>query len=576
MSNGDAYPQIEPEYGDGNVSLVCVGRDLGSEEVREGRPFANLNKWQGAGYVLNLSLKGAGIRRRDLLAISNVVNRRPPGNNFEAHSWAAIERGIDNLTDLLYDLDPNCVLAMGNVASYALVDANWPTKKRDPNSGTIKAAKGIQTRRGFIWEGIHGGKVVTTVHPSAIQRGRWKPFKTLFTEDLEKAKREAALPEFDYPRRSVHVPESRAEAEEMADGLADYDRLAADIETPRPDNPLACVGFAGETNEAVVFPGRYLDTFKHLLTDDAPKLIWANGQYDAYYLYTRKGIRVTVDDDTQLGWHALYPALAGGNNQKSYQMTRKSLAFLSTLYSRQPFWKDYDFDGLHEMYELNAIDVCVTLEVMEQLEDDIDEAGCRGIYEHNLSLVWPTVEIQARGMKIDEDLRQSRIAKLTERYKRMEDEINEMVVPLLKERKDRIEDKWHLFEVGGFEVDGNRRQTCPCCNGGSKKSQSCTDCAGIEGSGSSGAIVKDDLLKWAEENTDVDTDKLTKAELRELVPPCERCNGDGKRIEVKMNPTSDDQQKAVLYDLLRCQEKRYDNGKLTLDESSLRSIVAEI
>lgn len=185
--------KISPERGSGELSLVLVGRDLGRNEVRKKRPFIGR-----AGSLLDNALKEAGIQRSQLLAVTNVVMRRPPNNDFNRHRSWALDEGRSELRDLIERLDPNCVVALGNEAAYALIP-DWPTKGRD-----IFGAKGATDRRGYIYEGRYGGKVIATVHPSFCLRS-WVPFRMLLTEDLKKAKKEAEFAEFDWPEREIEV-----------------------------------------------------------------------------------------------------------------------------------------------------------------------------------------------------------------------------------------------------------------------------------------------------------------------------------------------------------------------------------
>ena len=48
--------------------------------------------------------------------------------------------------------------------------------------------------------------------------------------------------------------------------------------------------------------------------------------------------------------------------------TQKSLRFLASLFTRERWWKDYDFANEHDKYHLNGLDCCVTFEVAEVME----------------------------------------------------------------------------------------------------------------------------------------------------------------------------------------------------------------
>lgn len=346
--------------------------------------------------------------------------------------------------------------------------------------------------------------------------------------------------------------------------LLTADRIAFDIEI-RDTETLLCCGFAASPKKAYVFTANREDEIREILTHPVSKVA-QNAAFDVFWLKTRWGVDVAnVNDDTMLAWHALYPELAGSSDQKSYKASRKSLAFLASLYCRDPYWKYYGGDD-HEMFQLNGIDCCLTLEIMEKLDGEIDQLDVRDVYEHNLSLVPVVVDMQARGLKVDEEKRQKRIRQLTERFDELDDTVNEIALPIIEDHRDRLEDVWHLFEVGGFETETGRRETCPCCNGGKAKSESCWECAGFDSSPNKSEVVE----KYG------NPDDLNKDELiDEVIPECQVCDGDGKRTELWINPRSRTQIKHILYDALKM-PKRYSDGSLTVDEDALKNLRATL
>lgn len=93
-----------------------------------------------------------------------------------------------------------------------------------------------------------------------------------------------------------------------------------------------------------------------------------NGQYDRFFLQQFAGINLYKQQfDIMLGWHALQPELAGKKLQKrkgTYsRRTVKSLKFLASVYTRHPWWKDYDFKTETEKYRLCGVDCCETNEI---------------------------------------------------------------------------------------------------------------------------------------------------------------------------------------------------------------------
>jgi hypothetical protein len=49
------------------------------------------------------------------------------------------------------------------------------------------------------------------------------------------------------------------------------------------------------------------------------------------------------------------------------------LRFLSSIYTRDRWWKDYDFESEHERYALCGKDCCVTLEIAEKQQRQLEE-----------------------------------------------------------------------------------------------------------------------------------------------------------------------------------------------------------
>lgn len=338
--------------------------------------------------------------------------------------------------------------------------------------------------------------------------------------------------------------------------------VAVDIEIA-DEQTLLCVGFASSPNRAFVF--RELDDdLVALLEAEQPKKIFANGQFDIYFLRTRCGIEIGgYSDDTQLAWHSCYPELAGKSDWKSSKVSRKSLKFLISLFLDDPFHKDYD-TNVAGMYELNGIDCCTTFDIMtNHLRPLIAELGVEETYRHELKLVPLCVASQQRGLRVDEERRQSMFDQLDVRVEKLKAEVEEAVRDDVEEAvvDERVSSP-HLFV---------ETWVCSCCRNGSKKREHCPECAGIVGSGKNGNIVKNDLVVWAVRNG-VDTSG-TIAELEERIPPCEVCGGDAKRESFCFNANSDDQKKMLLYEVWKL-PVRYKEKKPSVAEDKLKAAIA--
>jgi hypothetical protein len=166
--------------------------------------------------------------------------------------------------------------------------------------------------------------------------------KPVVTMDLMKCARERGFAEIRRPARTVYVPESIMDIENMFGAISRAEQLAVDIETAY--DQITCIGFAWTKESALVIPIFDLQSLeqsywpaelepvvwgwiRRVLGLPMPK-IFQNGLYDIHYLWRRYGISVAnCADDTMLLHHALYPEMP------------KGLGFLGSLYTNEPAWK---------------------------------------------------------------------------------------------------------------------------------------------------------------------------------------------------------------------------------------------
>lgn len=319
---GQAFPDILPAQ---HAASLREAYNIGNAWVRGRRTW----------------LEAAGI------AYTNVLNLRPPGNKLETLCARkdAIQTGgfpalvpglylrpeyLSEITRLLEEITitrPNCILAAGNTACWALLHAT--------NISSIRGAVTMSVTSPPV-------KIVPTFHPAAVSRQwAWRP---ITVADIIKAGREAAYPELKRPERYVTINPSlydlfawKAILESSPPPL-----LAVDIETQW--KMIKCIGFARTKSEALVVPfldgGKpghsYWPTFederaawlavKEILESDTPKL-FQNGMYDLQYIF-KMGIRPkNVTQDTMLLHHSLFPEM------------RKGLGFLGSIYTNEQAWK---------------------------------------------------------------------------------------------------------------------------------------------------------------------------------------------------------------------------------------------
>lgn len=369
-------PPLLPPFsgwsGPRNPRLLIVGEAWGQHELQTRQPFvgpSGIELWRMLGEALpdvaphqhEASLREAyrfgdgWVRNRRIwldmagIAYTNVLNLRPHDNKIESlccrkadlpagYPFPSISLGhylqpdylpeVDRLMEEIQIARPNCIVAAGNSACWALLHAT-----------NISAIRGTVTTAIINNSPI---KVLPTYHPAAILRQwNWRP---ITVADLIKAYREAQSPELVRPTRQVLINPTLHNIISWKDWLlaSPPPLLAVDIETK--GGQISCIGFAWSRSAALTIPfldqsqphWHYWSTHadeksawlacRDILESPIPKL-FQNGTYDLQYII-RWGIRPqAVEHDTMLLHHSLYPEM------------RKGLGFLGSIYTNESAWK---------------------------------------------------------------------------------------------------------------------------------------------------------------------------------------------------------------------------------------------
>ena len=357
--------------GDPSADLWIISRDYGDTERRLGLPFQGL-----AGNRLNARLGEAGIQRSSCF-IHNVVAAQPPNNDWTRHKPGAIEEGVESLQALIVEHQPKLIITLGNEAFRTCMGED----PRDKH-----ALPGIQDARGYLWDSPLGVRVLSAIHPAAAER-EWVPWMALLGVDLRKAKRELDAGCLPLDERSVTIVTEPWELQELRNAIGTQERgwIALDTENDS-ELQISCLGVAVTKDVAYVIPSEEVwqqTAIVEICESDTPKVL-QNHMHDVYLarkqrwpLFRRSFDIKNVVADTMFQWHVLQPELAGKalDKKKSSKRTRKSLAFLSSIFCRTAWWKDYDFvSGSDEQYILCGKDCCDTLECAEKMQDQLEGA----------------------------------------------------------------------------------------------------------------------------------------------------------------------------------------------------------
>lgn len=323
--------------------ITIIGEAWGENEAIQKRPFVG-----AAGYELTRMLNEASIDRGDCF-LTNVINRRPPGNRIESFcgpredgvsGYPALVKGmylrseftpeLDRLAGELLRENPNLIIALGNTALWAL-----------------RGQTGISKLRGTTLLSTHtveGYKVLPTYHPAAVLR-QWELRPTTVV-DLIKARRESKYPEIRRPEREIWIEPTVSDLELFYDThIRNSKELSVDIETsgehitsiafsPNPRVSLV-IPFLGPKGAVRTYFVNVSDEVKawefvrFLLRDPSTRKVFQNGLFDIAFLWRAYGIPTyNAVDDTMLLHHSLQPEAL------------KSLGFLGSIYTDEGAWKD--------------------------------------------------------------------------------------------------------------------------------------------------------------------------------------------------------------------------------------------
>jgi DNA polymerase len=318
-------PVYVPGYGSSSAKLMVVGEAPGSHEVEHLLPFMG-----PAGNLLNEALEYAGTSR-GACYLTNVVKVRPPKNRIDDLHLigCTIEQFLPQLWEEVKQIDPNCILAVGNTALTALT-----------------GFKGIEKYRGSILQAKTGHKVVSCLHPAAVlphegaQPKPWKEFSWI-KADVKRAYEESMSKILDLPHRHLKVAESSIDVYRFLNKYVGLGKTAAAIDVETIKTFTQCVGIAFNDWDALSIPtfedssdmaSQELDIIWKLLAEffyDTKIDLWAqNAKFDEKRC---RQIGLTWHDlafDLGMGWHVLYPEFP------------KKLQFITSVLTREPYYKD--------------------------------------------------------------------------------------------------------------------------------------------------------------------------------------------------------------------------------------------
>ena len=395
-----------PGEGPHTAKICFIGEAPGIEEKAKGRPFIG-----SAGKKLNNLLMGAGIMREECY-ITNVIKERPQQNDIKQFIDIGGER-VKHETEeyleyerILYkelaQLNCNIIVPLGATALYAVGRKFSIMKWRGSilNSSTETGSK----------------KMVPVIHPAAALRNAI--FSYHIRRDLERVREESKSPELNPPKRNLIIEPTLDEALSFLKSLSEI--TSFDIEVSGYE--LSCLCFTQSPDVCMSIPFRgSLGNYWHpeqeiklmravtevLENPNITKIIH-NASFDTAFMYEKYGIQTVNFEDTMVAHGMLWPQFP------------KSLAFCTSMFTREPFYKDEGKDSkaglasnFNQFWLYNAKDGAVTHEVWLELKKRLLSYGIWDSYKLQCNTIPSLNYFQVRGLRLDQKATGEMFEKLT-------------------------------------------------------------------------------------------------------------------------------------------------------------------
>lgn len=423
-----------PGGGSASARLMIIAEAPGAQEEDAAKNHARICTLVGpTGMMCKEMTEKAGYSWGDTYR-TNIVKFRPPDNKLKRlHEIGhTIEEGLPQLWDEINTIKPNCILTLGETALKYI-------------TGRSK----ISHWRGSILETSKGlPKVVPTYHPAALFKGgdggmRWQA-KAYIELDIQRAVEESKTTNKDLPKRTHEIAKSSLDVYRFFNeywhkqGLR---RVSVDIEAFKCI-PI-CIGFAFNAFHGLCIPILDLPEWQHqgwkpisaperaemwrmcaeILEHPDIQIIGQNYKFDQQKLLSPLGI-VSRDPyiDNMLLAHTLYPEFP------------KSQAFLTSVWTREPYYKDeykdFDFkkDKIEQVFFYNGKDVTVAYEVSEAMLPELNETNTSAFFRNFQMAMHPLfMDIERVGFGVDRIVRDRLISKYKTQYLASREKLNSLV-----------------------------------------------------------------------------------------------------------------------------------------------------
>lgn len=343
-------PKYRPEGDPLTAPMVFVGEAPAREEMKQGRPFAGL-----AGRIHDECLEHAGVLRSETYT-TNVFDfpvSKPKGD--KANFYTPTSHSYPN--ELIYRVRTGFTdLGMESVArlesELIKTTANVIAPLGGPALLAICGKHGITKWRGSIlpstMRGIKERKCVPSIHPINASYGQYVN-RYIIKSDYERALRESKFPEIIRPPYKFKLYPTFGECIEFLLGAVDSFKEGRYSKKKIPMTPMSIdievmfgqverISYAWTEFDCISIPylgwspeqeGEIWLRTAQLLEHSGITKIFQNGVFDCQILAMIHGVVVVPPiEDTMIAHHIMYPDFL------------KGLAFIGSLHTDQPYWKD--------------------------------------------------------------------------------------------------------------------------------------------------------------------------------------------------------------------------------------------
>lgn len=304
-----------------------------------------------------------------------------------------IDEQLRDLQNEITSLKPNCILALGSSSLWAL------SGKTD-----------ITNFRGSILYSGMGCKFISSYDPRQLswstEGSEFKGYynRQLMVFDFIRAKEESSYHEYTIPQRRLEICKSSYDLYRFINEYKSSIKLSVDIEAGGTCLPI-CIGLSFNKSHGMTVPLWNKDGISSI-SDSEMIQIW---RMLAEVLYDREiiGQNFNYDRDKIRRFGFIIRKLRSDVMLKGFAINPelpKRLAFNQSIYTREPFYKDEGmYHGKIEDLLIGcARDACVTYEIDEAMDSDLNELGLRKYYE-NFLMTLPEfyLEIENNGFGVD-------------------------------------------------------------------------------------------------------------------------------------------------------------------------------